>query len=145
MDRVVTGRTLLISLLATGLLATAAGAVVGAAIASPQRGPRGFAGATGPQGPGGPQGRRGPAGGPRGPVGPLGPRGPRGAVGATGPAGTASEDDVLNAIEDNPDEVAQAIQGSLDPDPADVESNVEDFCTSLQLTDALSNEILSCP
>ena len=69
----------------------------------------------------------------------------RGAVGATGPAGTASEDDVLNAIEDNPDEVAQAIQGSLDPDPADVESNVEDLCTSLQLTDALSNEILSCP
>ena len=145
MNHAVTMRTLLVSLVITFIVATAAGAGVSRLIGPEQRAPRGVAGPAGPLGPQGARGRQGPAGGPRGPVGPRGARGPRGTVGATGPAGTASEDDVLTAINDNPDEVAQAIQSSLDPDPADVESNLADLCSSLQLSNALVNDVVNCP
>lgn len=113
-------RTLLVSLVITFITATATGAGASRLIAPQHRGPRGF-------------------------VGPTGPSGARGPAGATGPAGSASEDDVLTAINKNPDEVAQDIQSSLDPDPADVESNLEDLCSSLQLSDALSNDVINCP
>jgi len=129
MKHAVTMRTLLVSLVITFIIATAAGAGASRLIAPQQRGPRGFVGPTGPSGAGGPRGHRG----------------PRGPVGAAGPAGGASEDDVLTAINDNADEVAQDIQSSLDPDPADVESNLEDLCSSLQLSDALSNDVINCP
>jgi hypothetical protein len=49
----------------------------------------------------------------------------------------------MTAIEDNPDEVAQAIQNSLDPDPADVESNLEDLCSSLRPSDWQSQSALT--
>jgi hypothetical protein len=52
---------------------------------------------------------------------------------------------VLDAISNNSTEVADVIQADLDPDPSDVESNLEDLCSSLQLSDALSNDIISCP
>jgi hypothetical protein len=145
MNHAVTTRTLLISLVVTFIVATAAGAGASRLIAPAQRGPRGSVGPAGPSGAQGPRGRQGPAGGPRGPGGPQGARGPRGPVGATGPAGSASEDDVLTAINDNPDEVAQDIQSALNPDPADVESNLEDLCSSLRLSDALSNDVIVCP
>lgn len=142
MKHAVTMRTLLVPLVITFIMATAAGAGASRLIAPQQRGPRGLVGPTGAQGS---RGHRGPAGGPQGPVGPQGSRSSRGPAGAPGPAGGSSEDDVLTAVNDNPDEVAQDIQSSLDPDPADVESNLEDLCSSLQLSDALSSDVINCP
>jgi len=142
METPVTVRALLLSPAAVFILATAAGAVGAAILVSGKQGPQGRVGVAGPAGPPGP---RGPAGGPQGPRGARGPEGPRGRTGREGPPGAADEQDVLTAIEDNPDEVAQAIQASFDPDPSDVESNLEALCSSLQLSDALSNDIISCP
>jgi hypothetical protein len=88
---------------------------------------------------------QGPASGPRGPRGPQGEQGPRGPQGPTGPPGGADEQDVLDAISNNPADVADAIQADLDPDPSDVQSNLEDLCSSLRLSEALSNDIISCP
>src|SRR3954468_3298030 len=141
----VAARTLVVAVVATFVLATGAGIGGAALFVTGQTGPPGPEGVPGSVGPRGERGPRGPAGGPRGPEGPVGPRGPRGRTGAVGPAGSADEADVLSAIEGNPDEVATAIQSSLDPDPADVESNLETLCSSLTLSDALSNDIISCP
>jgi hypothetical protein len=52
---------------------------------------------------------------------------------------------VLDAISNNSSEVADAIQADLGPDLSDVESNLEDLCSSLRLSEALSNDIISCP
>ena len=142
MSKPVSVGTLVLSLVGVFILASAVGVGVAAVVVSGEQGAEGAVGVAGPTGPPGP---RGPAGGPRGPRGAQGPEGPRGRTGRAGPPGGADEQDVLTAIEDNPDEVAQAIQASFDPDPSDVESNLEDLCSSLQLSDALSNDVVSCP
>jgi hypothetical protein len=142
MNNPVSVRTLLLSLLGVFVLATAAGIGGAAIVVSGKQGPQGSEGLTGPAGGAGP---RGPAGGPRGPRGTRGPAGPRGNTGREGPAGSADEDDVLTAIEDNAGEVAGAVQTSLDPDPSDVASNLETLCSSLRLSEALSNDVIPCP
>src|SRR5438128_1117802 len=90
--------------------------------------------------------------GPPGATGAVGPRGPRGHTGSVDSEG------VLNAVESDPDRVAQAIQDNLDPSPDDVQSNVDDvsgqvddlksnfdgLCSSLQLSDGLSGDVIDC-
>jgi hypothetical protein len=58
---------------------------------------------------------------------------------------------VLNVIEGDPDRVAQAVQSSLDPDPADVSGEVDQLrsafdglCSSLHLSPALEDAVISC-
>jgi hypothetical protein len=123
-------RTLIVVAVAIAVISILGGAAVSAAVL--QRGavgPPGPAGSTGPAGPEGPAGTR------RGPRGPLGPE---------GPAGQAGEEAVFTAIEGDPGRVADAIQSSLSPDPADVQSNLDDLCSSLQLAQALQDEVLAC-
>ena len=62
-------------------------------------------------------------------------------------------------VESDPQRVTDLVEDNLDPSPADVQSNVDDvqanvedvasnlssLCSDLSLTDALSNEVLSCP
>ena len=50
----------------------------------------------------------------------------------------------MTAIEADPARVATAIQADLDPDPSDVQSNLDDLCSSLSLTPALDSEVLPC-
>jgi hypothetical protein len=91
-----------------------------------------------------------------------GPAGPPGAVGPPGPPGdtTVSSDDVLSAIEADPEAVAQSLSGhldyediqkNLDPDPSDVERAVDELtekldnlCSELSLSDAVSGDITAC-
>jgi hypothetical protein len=98
-----------------------------------------------------------PAPGPQGQRGSMGPAGPAGSRGARGPAG--DEEAIWSAIEGDPERAAAAVQDELDPSPADAQSDAADanaaaaqvaddldsMCSSLQLTDALSNDYLSCP
>ena len=87
----------------------------------------------------------------KGATGSEGDRGPRGSRGPKGPPGRDADaapldpEEVYRLIEDDPDRVTQAIQASLDPDPADVESDLETLCFDLGLTEALSDESLFCP
>jgi hypothetical protein len=94
----------------------------------------------------------------RGPTGDTGPSGPRGAQGPQGESGEAvDEETIYAAIENDPQRVAEAIQDSLDgsviqanmdPNPADVESNLEDLCSEIELSDnsSISDLALSgCP
>jgi hypothetical protein len=94
--------------------------------------------------------------GPAGPAGHVGPRGPQGPEGDT----SVSADDVRSAVDDDPDAVAASLSGhldyediqqNLDPDPSDVQSDLEsvrsaldDLCSQLSLSDALSNDFTSC-
>src|SRR5262245_23751692 len=91
-----------------------------------------------------------------------GPAGPRGLVGPEGPEGSTevSSDDVVSAIDEDPDSVAASLSGhldyediqqNLDPDPADVQSDVEDtsskldaLCTDLSFASALENDLTAC-
>ncbi len=61
-----------------------------------------------------------------------------------GPAGEVDEDAVYEAIEVAPGRVATAVQGSLDPDPTDVQAQLESLCSTLQLAPALEEEVISC-
>jgi hypothetical protein len=94
--------------------------------------------------------------------GPAGPQGASGPPGQPGPPGDAaiSPDDVLSAIERDPEAVAQALSGhldyddiqrKLDPDPSDVQTAVEeltskldDLCSDLASSDAVGGDITSC-
>jgi hypothetical protein len=101
--------------------------------------------------------------GPTGPAGEVGPRGPMGPMGDT----EVSASDVAAAVDEDPDAVAaslsghldyQDIQQNLDPDPSDLASDVddaataandarstvEDLCSQLSLSDALSDDYISC-
>lgn len=91
-----------------------------------------------------------------------GPAGPQGATGPPGPAGetTVSSEDVLSAIDGDPEAVARSLSGhldyeeiqqNLDPDPSDVERSVAEvteridgLCSDLSLSDAVSSDITSC-
>jgi hypothetical protein len=124
LSETVTVRTMLAALIVVFVLATAAGAAVSALVIQ-----RGSAGPTGADGTPGPRGLRGPP----------------------GPRGEVDDEAVLNAIEGDPDRVAQAVQSSLDPDPADVSGEVDqlrsDFdglCSSLHLAPALEDVVISC-
>jgi hypothetical protein len=124
---VVTVRVLVIAVLVASLLSIGAAVALSyALIGKPDPGPRG----------------------PQGVQGPAGERGPR------GPAGHAEvdEDAVWEVVENDPQRVTDLVEDNLDPSPADVQTNVEDvasnlssLCSDLSLTDALSNEVLSCP
>jgi hypothetical protein len=87
--------------------------------------------------------------GPVGPVGEEGPRGPRGPAGET----AVSADEVQAAIDEDPSAVAASLSGlldyqdnqqNLDPDPADVQSSLDDLCTELSFSEALSDTFLPC-
>ena len=87
----------------------------------------------------------------RGPRGHVGPPGPRGDVGE---AATVDTQDVLNAIDEDPKRVAEAIQNDIDaaviqpqlrPDPQDVRDDLRDLCGQLEETDALKDAALGCP
>jgi hypothetical protein len=136
MSRPVSLRTHVVSLVVVAAVAIAGGATASEVVV--KRGP------AGPQGPVGAIGPRGPQGDPGGPPGPRGPRGVRGPAGPQGPAGAVNEDNVLTAISDNSSEVASDIQSDLDPDPAQVQSNLDDLCGALNLSDALSDTVLPC-
>lgn len=132
----VTLRTLIA--VAAGVLVIALGGSAAISAAVVQRGPEGPAGATGPAGPVGPQGDAASK------VGPRGPRGRRGEAGPEGAAGSADEEAVMEAIESDPRRVAQAVQSKLDPDPSDVQSNLEELCTDLSYNQAVENDLPPC-
>lgn len=86
--------------------------------------------------------------GPRGHVGPPGPKGD------PGDAATVAVEDVLAAIDEAPDRVAEAVQGSIDPkviqpqlrpDPQDVQDDLRDLCGQLEESKALRDAALGCP
>ena len=86
--------------------------------------------------------------GPRGHVGPPGPKG------APGEAATIDTQDVLNAIDEEPKRVAEAIQNDIDaqviqpqlrPDPQDVQDDLRDLCGQLEETKALKEAAIGCP
>jgi hypothetical protein len=94
--------------------------------------------------------------GPTGRVGKAGPPGPQGPEGDT----DVSAEDVQSAVDEDPDAVAGSLSGhldyediqqNLDPDPADVAADVDDvrsalddLCSQLSSSDALSNDFISC-
>jgi hypothetical protein len=94
--------------------------------------------------------------GPEGTRGASGPRGPRGPEGST----EVDASEVQAAIDDDPDTVAtslsghldyQDIQQNLDPDPADLESELQDvsdkldrLCSDLSFSAAVENDITAC-
>jgi hypothetical protein len=131
LGRTITLKTLLIAVAVTFAASTALSVALASTVL--RQGPTG---ATGPAGPSGPPGPAGPASHKRGPRGPEGP---------PGPAGSVDDQSVYDAINADPAQVAQSIQPSLDPDPADVERELGDLCLSLQNTNALSNESILCP
>jgi hypothetical protein len=71
-----------------------------------------------------------------------------------------SAEEVQSAVDDDPDAIAASLSGhldyediqqNLDPDPSDVQSDVEnvrsaldDLCSQLSLSDALSSDFISC-
>jgi hypothetical protein len=125
MDEPVTKRRLIVTAVVAALLAAAVGAA-GGALLSQEVVERG----------------------PRGRVGPPGQKG------VPGTAATISTQDVLNAIDEDPKRVAEAIQNDLDaqaiqpqlrPDPQDVRDDLRDLCTQLEEAEALRDAALSCP
>ena len=96
--------------------------------------------------------KRGP-GGSRGATGPSGPRGPEGDA-------SIEASNVQSAIDEDPDAVAASLSGhldyediqqNLDPDPADVESELQDvrdkrdaLCSDLSLSSAVQNDVTAC-
>jgi Collagen triple helix repeat (20 copies) len=93
LDRPVTLRALLLTALASALLAIGVSALVSGLVL--QQGP---AGPRGEQGPAGPQGEQGSAG----TQGVAGERGPRGRLGPQGSPGEVDEESVWTAIESDP-------------------------------------------
>lgn len=83
-------------------------------------GPEGFRGEQGPEGEPGRRGRRGPPGD-EGERGPEGPQGPRGRIGDTGPEGDPGEfhyeEDIEDAIEDEPEEGTEEIAKTVEHNP----------------------------
>jgi hypothetical protein len=133
-DNVVSVRTLVVAVIAASLLSIGGAVALSyALIGRPEPGPRG------------PQRAQVPAG-------ETGPRGPAGHA-------EVDEDAVWQIVESDPQRVTNLVEDNLDPSPADVQSEVEDLsgqvddvasnlsslCSDLSLTDALSNEVLSCP
>jgi hypothetical protein len=133
----VTLGTLLAAVALTAVIACVGAVAVGSWVV--QRGPEGPPGATGPEGPIGATGPPGRPSNRRGPVGPTGPPGPKGRP------GRVDEEAVYEAIEAHPSRVAAAIQPALDPDPADVSSDLDALCNELAFADALSDELIFCP
>jgi hypothetical protein len=87
----------------------------------------------------------------RGPRGHVGPPGPKGDAGV---AATVDTEDVLNAIDEDPKRVAEAIQNDIDakvvqpqlrPDPQDVQDDLRDLCGQLEEAEALRDAALGCP
>src|SRR3954468_287376 len=94
--------------------------------------------------------------------GPAGARGPAGRTGPRGPEGDAQIDasDVQTAVDNDPDAIASSLSGHLDyediqqnlnPDPADVEGDLQDvsdkldsLCSDLSLSAAVENDITAC-
>jgi hypothetical protein len=113
LDQLVTLRLLLAAMAASVLIAAAAGAGVTTLLV--KQGPAGPAGVAGPRGDRGPTGASGPSG-------PEGSRGPRGPQGPRGQAGDVDEQAVLDAMDNNADEVKRI-------------SGVDDLCSQMQLSD----------
>jgi hypothetical protein len=92
---------------------------------------------------------RGP-GGPRGEQGPTGPQGPPGEDGSS-EAQALDWEEVWQAIEDDPERFSTMVDESLDPAPADVQTNLEELratvdglCSELSGAAALEDVYISC-
>lgn len=130
LDQPVTLRVLLVSVGAAVLIAAAVG--FGVAVIGVKQGDQGPVGDTGPQGLVGEQGSPGQD---ASKVGPRGPRGERGPSGPRGPTGEVDEQAVFDAINSDPDQVNEAINGASAP-------TANSICDALQL-EGISNDSLN--